>query len=255
MKKKKRPEETAADKPECKADAADGADGEYATDGNATDGNADKAADGDPAESAASANEEKLNGAIAELKDKLAQAESAGRDYQDRWLRSAAEFDNYKRRTANEMDRLYTSSAAEVIAMFLPIVDSIERAANADKNAAAAGADSGADSGTDSGTDAGGPAETGADACKPVEACAGSGTQDPYKEGLILIERQLREVLKKLDVKPIPGAGAQFDPKFHEAVMHVKDETLGANVIAEVFQQGYMFRDRVVRYGVVKVAN
>ena len=67
--------------------------------------------------------------------------------------------------------------------------------------------------------------------------------------------RQMLTVLEEAGVKPIEAVGAEFDPNFHNAVMHVEDETLGENVVAEELQKGYMYRDTVVRHSMVKVAN
>jgi len=181
---------------------------------------------------------------LAEFAVKLRDAEAQGREYLDRWQRSAAEFDNYKRRTQNEMDRLYASSAADVIAVFLPVVDSIERAICAENECVKPNAD-----GNDGGIaiTINGKSKNG--------ATADNDKTDPFREGFILIERQIKDALKKLGVTPLPGVGEQFDPNLHEAVMHVEDETLGTNVIAQVFQQGYIYKERVVRHSVVKVAN
>jgi len=65
-------------------------------------------------------------------------------------------------------------------------------------------------------------------------------------------------MLTELDasgVKPIEAVGQEFDPNFHNAVMHIEDENLGENVVAEEFQKGYVYRDSVVRHSMVKVAN
>jgi molecular chaperone GrpE (heat shock protein) len=224
-------------------------------------------------------------GALAELSSKLAQAESQSRDFLDRWQRSAAEFENYKRRTQSEFERLYTTSAAEIIAVFLPVIDSIERATGAADNMGdgvrpaanagfgsdnaglsentAAGSDPKSDAGDGAASDAASKATVGATsgACSrktgdPCSAAAISETRpDPYKEGLVLIERQIKDVLRKLDVKPLPGVGEQFDPNFHEAAMHVSDDAYGANEIVGEFQKGYIYKNRVVRHSIVKVAN
>ena len=70
-----------------------------------------------------------------------------------------------------------------------------------------------------------------------------------------MIYKQLITTLDELGVKPIEAVGQEFDPNFHNAVMHVEDEELGENVVAEEFQKGYMYRDSVVRHSMVKVAN
>jgi molecular chaperone GrpE len=75
------------------------------------------------------------------------------------------------------------------------------------------------------------------------------------KKGLELVIRQLSEIMEKQNIKPINPVGEPFNPELHNAVMHVKDETLGENVVAEVLQKGYMIGDKVIRHAMVKVAN
>ena len=77
----------------------------------------------------------------------------------------------------------------------------------------------------------------------------------PHKKGMEMIFSQLKEILEKLDVTEMEAEGEPFDPERHSAVMHVDDESLGKNVVAEVFQKGFMLGDRVLRFAVVKVAN
>ena len=78
---------------------------------------------------------------------------------------------------------------------------------------------------------------------------------DPFVEGMNKIYKQIMTMLEEAGVKPIEAVGAEFDPEFHNAVMHVEDESFGENVIAEELQKGYMYRDTVVRHSMVKVAN
>ena len=78
---------------------------------------------------------------------------------------------------------------------------------------------------------------------------------DGFKEGMEMIFKQLRNVLEKSGLAEIAALGEEFDPNFHNAVMHVEDESLGENVIAETFQQGFQIGDKVIRHAMVKVAN
>jgi len=80
-------------------------------------------------------------------------------------------------------------------------------------------------------------------------------SDSPHKKGMEMIFSQLKEILEKLGVTEMEAEGKPFDPERHNAVMHVEDETLGENVVAEVFQKGFMIGDRVLRFAVVKVAN
>ena len=77
----------------------------------------------------------------------------------------------------------------------------------------------------------------------------------PFVEGMEKIYKQLMTTLESVGVKPIEAVGQEFNPDFHNAVMHVEDEGLGENIIAEEFQKGYMYRESVVRHSMVKVAN
>lgn len=81
------------------------------------------------------------------------------------------------------------------------------------------------------------------------------GEDSPHKKGLELIFSQFKEVLAKLGVTEMEALGQPFDPERHSAVMHVDDETLGENVVADVFQAGFMMGDKVLRFATVRVAN
>ena len=134
----------------------------------------------------------------------------------DRLTRQMAEFDNFRKRTDREKSQMYEIGAKDVIEKILPIVDNFERGL----------------------------------ATVPEEE-KGS----PFAEGMEKIYKQLMTTLEGIGVKPIEAVGQEFNPDFHNAVMHVEDEELGENVIAEEFQKGYMYRDSVVRHSMVKVAN
>ncbi|MCR5195699.1 MAG: nucleotide exchange factor GrpE [Pseudobutyrivibrio sp.] len=78
---------------------------------------------------------------------------------------------------------------------------------------------------------------------------------DPFSDGMLMIYKQMLTTLEEAGVKPIEAVGQEFNPDFHNAVMHVEDEEVGENVVVEEFQKGYMFGDTVVRHSMVKVAN
>ncbi len=88
-----------------------------------------------------------------------------------------------------------------------------------------------------------------------VRALAQSTEDEAYKKGVEMIMTQFNSTMEKLGVTPMDCLGQKFDPAFHNAVMHVEDEEKGENEIVEVFQQGFMLGDRVVRFAMVKVAN
>lgn len=131
----------------------------------------------------------------------------------DQYLRLAAEFDNFRKRSAKEKDGIYQDAKAETAKKFLPVYDNLERAL---KNETA---------------------------------------DEAYKKGVEMTMRELVKILEAMDIKPFGMAGEPFDPQRYNAVMHVEDESLGENVIAEVFQTGFVMGERVIRFAMVKVAN
>lgn len=134
----------------------------------------------------------------------------------DRVKRTMAEFDNYRKRTEKEKSAMYEIGAKDIIEKILPVVDNFERGL----------------------------------ATVPEEDKA-----SPFAEGMDKIYKQLMKTLEEAGVKAIEAVGSEFDPNFHNAVMHVEDENLGENVVADEFQKGYTYRDSVVRHSMVKVAN
>ena len=135
-------------------------------------------------------------------------------DASDKYLRLAAEYDNYRKRTTKEKDNIYQDAKADTIKEFLAVYDNLER------------------------------------------AMATEGDEDsPHKKGLEMIFHQYQEILKKLGVTEIEAKGQPFDPEKHNAVMHIDDESLGENVVAQVFQAGFMLGDKVIRHAIVQVAN
>ena len=134
----------------------------------------------------------------------------------DRLTRQMAEFDNFRKRTEKEKSQMYEIGAKDIIEKILPIVDNFER---------------------------------GLGSMNEEEKAT------PFAEGMEKIYKQLMTTLESLGVKPIDAVGQEFNPDFHNAVMHVEDEELDETIIAEEFQKGYMYRDSVVRHSMVKVAN
>lgn len=133
----------------------------------------------------------------------------------DQYLRLAAEYDNYRKRTAKEKEGIYANAKIDTIKGMLPVYDNLER----------------------------GLAQFDAE------------DDDPHKKGLEMIFNQYKEVLTKLGVTPIDCVGKEFDPERHNAVMHIEDESCGENTVVEVLQQGFMLGDKVLRFAIVKVAN
>ena len=134
----------------------------------------------------------------------------------DRLKRNMAEFDNFRKRTEKEKSAMYEIGAKDVISKILPVVDNFERGL----------------------------------AAIPEEM---KGT--PVEDGMEMIYKQLMKTLEDIGVKPIEAVGKEFDPNFHNAVMHTEDENLGENTVAAEFQKGYTYRDSVIRHSMVQVAN
>ncbi len=134
----------------------------------------------------------------------------------DRLTRQMAEFDNFRKRTEREKSQMYEIGAKDIIEKILPVIDNFERGL----------------------------------AAAPEES-----KEDPFVEGMEKIYKQIMTTLEGVGVKPIEAVGQEFNPDFHNAVMHVEDEEAGENIITEEFQKGYMYHDSVVRHSMVKVAN
>ena len=79
--------------------------------------------------------------------------------------------------------------------------------------------------------------------------------EDAFVTGMEMVYKQILTMFESMEVKPIEAVGVEFNPDLHNAVMHVEDESVGENIIIEEFQKGYTYRDSVVRYSMVKVAN
>ena len=137
-------------------------------------------------------------------------------ELEDRVKRQMAEFDNFRKRTEKEKSHMYEVGARDVIEKILPVVDNFERG---------------------------------------LASVPEDQKSDPVIDGMEKVYRQLMTILTDLGVTPIEAVGEEFDPNYHNAVMHVEDEELGENVVAEEFQKGYMYRDTVIRHSMVKVAN
>lgn len=134
----------------------------------------------------------------------------------DKLRRSMAEFDNFRKRTEKEKAAMFEVGAKSVIEKLLPIVDNFERG---------------------------------------LAAIPEEEKESSFAQGMDKIYKQLSKTLEDMEVKPIEAVGKKFDPNFHNAVMHVEDETVDDNVVVEEFQKGYTYRDSVIRCSMVKVAN
>ena len=187
---------------------------EQAKEASAAEQNEQTAAQAKPEAGAAKQPEEKKPKAAKQQEaSEFEKAQQALAQEHDSYLRLAAEYDNYRKRSQKEKDNLYTEIRSETVEKFLPVYDNLERA-------------------------------------------LAQETQDAaFKKGVEMTMNQLVSVMEKLGVESFGAAGDHFDPQLHNAVMHIEDESLGENVIAEVFQKGFKVGEKVVRFAMVKVAN
>lgn len=190
------------------------------------------------AEETAEASEENIDTPECEVEDTEAEAEESGdeepkkkgffgkkkkdkRDTQieeltDRVQRQMAEFDNFRKRSEKEKAAMYEVGAKSIIEKILPVIDNFERG---------------------------------------FAGVTEEQKADPFVSGMEKVYKQMLTTLEGIGVTPIEAVGKEFDPNFHNAVMHVEDEEAGENIIVEEFQKGYLYRESVVRYSMVKVAN
>ena len=137
-------------------------------------------------------------------------------ELQDRVKRQMAEFDNFRKRSEKEKSGMFEMGARSVIEQLLPIVDNFERG---------------------------------------FAAVSEEEKANPFVNGMEKVYRQMQEMLEKLGVTPIEAVGCEFNPEFHNAVMHVDEEESPDNTVVEEFLKGYTYRGQVVRHSMVKVAN
>ncbi|MCZ6631799.1 MAG: nucleotide exchange factor GrpE [bacterium] len=152
----------------------------------------------------------------AEEVDELTQAQQEAEAYKDRWMRLAAEFENYKKRKAREFDALVQSASENVIRDLLPILDAVDRAL--------------------------------------VHSKDGQTDSEGYLEGVKMIMEQLPKVLHNRNLSEIRPVGESFDPNFHEALMQAPSEEHDVGVVMEVVEIGYQLRDKVLRPAKVVVS-
>ena len=149
------------------------------------------------------------------LKQRCDEAQKCADEEHDRFLRTLAEFDNFRKRSREEFQQVSQFAVEDLVIRLLPVLDNFERAIKT------------------------------AEEIKDYDALHG---------GVILILRQLRDILTKEGVKPIEAQGKLFDPNLHEAVMRLDTDEYPDGMIVEEFQIGYMIGDKVIRPSMVKVA-
>lgn len=162
------------------------------------------------------ADEKEIKDALEATRKELEDRSKKCDEYLDKLQRTVAEFDNFKKRSAKEKEALYIDAVSDVVGSFLPVVDNVERA---------------------------------------LQAISADSSAETLKNGVEMIFKQFRDTLKNIGVEEIAAVNETFDPMVHNAVMHVNDESFGHSVVVEEFQKGYKYKDKVIRYSMVKVAN
>ncbi len=150
------------------------------------------------------------------VRKELTETTSRCSEYLDKLQRTVAEFDNFKKRSVKEKEALYIDAVCDVVSAFLPVIDNVERA---------------------------------------LKAISEDSTAQTLKDGVEMVFKQFGDALKNIGVEEIKALNEPFDPMLHNAVMHVEDEALGHSIVTEEFQKGYIYKDKVIRYSMVKVAN
>lgn len=172
-------------------------------------------ADSDADETEDAESEDKKKEGSKLFKKKKDKKDEKIEELNDKYTRLFAEFDNFRKRSEKEKKAMFEVGAKSVIEKVLPIIDSFERGL----------------------------------ATIPDEEKNG------FAEGMDKVYKQLITSLEEVGVKQIEAVGQEFDPNLHNAVMHIEDESLGENIVAEELQKGYIYRETVVRHSMVKVAN
>ena len=165
------------------------------------------------AEAAKQSEDKKPEEAKQQEASEFEKAQQALAQEHDSYLRLAAEYDNYRKRSQKEKEGLYGDIKSDTVSKFLPVYDNL------------------------------------------VRALAQSTEDEAYRKGVEMIMNQFNTTLEKLGVSRIESLGQKFDPSLHNAVMHVDDEEKGENEIVEVFQEGFKYGEKVIRFAMVKVAN
>ena len=150
------------------------------------------------------------------LKKELEKSEEKVAELADKYQRLMAEFENARKRTAKETTKMYDMGAKDMLEKLLPVIDNFERG---------------------------------------MATLTEEEKELPFIQGIDKIYKQFLSVLEACHVEPMNAEGKEFNPDFHNAVMHIEDENLGDNVVAEELLKGYMYKDMVLRFSMVKVAN
>lgn len=135
---------------------------------------------------------------------------------EEKYKRLQADYENMTQRNEKEAGKMYDFGAKDVLEKLLPVVDNFERA---------------------------------------LSSIPEEDMERGFEQGVDKIYRQLIDCLDNMGVTPMDAEGKEFDPEYHHAVSHVEDENYGENIVVEEMQKGYMYKDQVLRFSMVKVAN
>ncbi|MEP0860224.1 MAG: nucleotide exchange factor GrpE [Ignavibacterium sp.] len=153
---------------------------------------------------------------VEELQKRIEELEKESNEWKEKFLRKAAEFENYKRRTENDQLNLLNYAAESFIKKILPVVDDFERS---------------------------------------LEHINDSNDYEKLKEGVQLIYNKLIKVLEEQGVKKIEAVGKPFDVEYHEALMQREDPSVPPHTVLDELEKGYMYRDKVIRHSKVVVSS
>lgn len=154
---------------------------------------------------------------FSEEEQKIQQLEEQVKDHLDKYQRTLAEFDNFRKRTTKEKASMYDDGVRETVEKLLPVIDNFERAMAAQEKIGVEG--------------------------------------DNFFKGILMIQKQLKEILTAIGVEEIKALGETFDPNLHQAVAHEDDPQYGESEIIFDMMTGYRYKDKVIRHSMVKVAN
>lgn len=149
------------------------------------------------------------------LKSEVQRLQTLADDYQQRSLRTQADFDNFRKRTQKEKEDFAKYASSKLITELLPIIDNFERA---------------------------------------ISAAGDIADNDSFAKGVGMIFRQLEGVLKAEGLEPMEAVGQPFNPEFHQAIMQVESDEHEEGIVVEEVQKGYKLKDRVLRPAMVKVS-
>lgn len=168
------------------------------------------------AEEAAEGDEAAEKKGFFKKKEKKDKRDEEIAELKDQILRQRAEFENYRNRTTKEKAAMFDMGARDMVDKILPILDNFERG---------------------------------------FAVLSEEEKATPFAQGMEKVYKQMVDSLAAAGLKEMEALNAEFNPDMHNAVMHVEDENVGENIVVEVFQKGYMYKDSVVRFAMVKVAN